>query len=152
MNTNMENNSINITLQTLLDSISDAVMVIDRNFQVRMLNKAALDTHLQDASFSAPILCHKLTHDRDTPCSEPEHECPFHEVMETGKSCTVLHYHRNNHCGTIPFEILASPIHDDNGVIVGIVELARDVSDRLAKEKSREKRTRVCLICNGNSQ
>jgi len=135
MNTNLEDISINITLQTLLDSISDSIIVIDRNYQVRMMNKAAMDIHLQDSRFSALISCHKLTHDRDTPCSEPEHECPFHEVMETGKSCTVLHYHRNNHGSTIPFEILASPIHDNNGEIIGIVELARDVSERLAKEK-----------------
>jgi signal transduction histidine kinase len=134
-----KNESINVSLQTLIDSISDSLMVIDGNYQVRMMNKAAKDTHLNDnQSLSDTILCHKLTHDMDSPCSEPEHECPFHEVMKTGVSCTVLHHHHDSHGNTIPYEILASPIHDASGNIVGIVELARDVSSRIAREKKQK--------------
>jgi len=133
-----DKNSINISLQTLLDSISDSVMVIDKNYRVRLINKAARNIHLKDSSLSASISCHKLTHDRDTPCSQPEHECPFHEVMATGKSCTVLHQHLDSLGRKIPFEILASPIHDDKGDVIGIVELARDVSGRLAREKKQK--------------
>jgi len=133
-----DKNSLDMSLQTLIDCIGDSIMVIDKNYQVRMMNKAARDTHLQDSRLFASISCHKLTHDMDTPCSQPEHECPFHEVMETGKSCTVLHQHLDSLGRKIPFEILASPIHDDKGDVIGIVELARDVSGRLAKEKKQK--------------
>jgi signal transduction histidine kinase/ActR/RegA family two-component response regulator len=125
----------NISLQTLIDSISDSIMVIDRNYQVQMLNKAAKDIHLDDSDPPKILLCHKLSHNADTPCTGPEHECPFTLVLETGKSCTVLHHHLNKHGEAIPFEIQASPVFDNDGEVTGIIELARDVSDRLAMEK-----------------
>ena len=44
----------------------------------------------------------------------------------------------------MPFEIQASPIHNENGDVIGIIEFARDVSDRLAREqKQKEADTRL---------
>jgi signal transduction histidine kinase len=110
-------------------------MVIDRNYQIQMLNKAAKDIHLNHSAPPEILLCHKLSHNSDIPCTGPEHECPFTLVLETGKSCTVLHHHLNKHGEVIPFEIQASPVFDTDGEVAGIIELARDVSDRLAMEK-----------------
>ncbi len=132
------NDTTNISMQSLIDSISDSIMVIDTNYQVRMLNKAAREIHLNGSQLSETILCHKLSHHEDTPCKEPEHQCPFSIVMETGKSCTVLHHHFDSHGVNAPFEIQASPIHNENGDVIGIIELARDVSDRLAREQKQK--------------
>lgn len=129
------NNSSQITLQKLMDSISDTILVIDMDYQVRMLNQAARDMHFKGLQPSSSLTCHKLSHGEDKPCSGPEHECPFKKVMESGKSTTVFHYHVNNRGDKIPCEILASPIRDDHGNIVGIIELARDVSSRLVREQ-----------------
>jgi len=128
-----------ISLQTLIDSIGDTVLVIDTSYHVRMLNKAARDLYFSDSSPAENPLCHKLSHDEDSPCEEPEHECPFNKVLESGKSCTVIHHHINKKGEAVPFEILASPIHDDNGNIIGIIELARDISNRLAQENRQKK-------------
>jgi nitrogen fixation/metabolism regulation signal transduction histidine kinase len=129
------NGTTKMSLQTLIDSISDSIMVIDKNYQVQMLNKAAKDIHLDDSNPPETLLCHKLSHNADTPCTGPEHECPFALVLETGKSCTVLHHHLNKHGEAVPFEIQASPVFGNDGEIVSIIELARDVSDRLTMEK-----------------
>ena len=77
------NDTTNISMQSLIDSISDSIMVIDTNYQVRMLNKAAREIHLNGSQLSETILCHKLSHHEDTPCKEPEHQCPFSIVMES---------------------------------------------------------------------
>ena len=135
VNSGERNKLINISLQNLIDSISDSIMVIDRNYQVRMLNKTARDIHFNGSHPSENLLCHKLSHDKNEPCSGPEHKCPFTEVMNTGKSYTVIHQHLDSQGNTTPFEILASPIYNETGDIIGIVELARDISDRVAKEK-----------------
>ena len=138
------NNTTNISLQTLMDSISDSIMVIDKNYQVRMLNQAAKDIHLDGSQTNEILLCHQLSHNMDTPCTGPEHECPFALVLEAGKSCTVLHHHLDKHGKAIPFEIQASPIFGNKGEIVGIIELARDVTDRLTMEKKqRDTETRL---------
>lgn len=127
-----------ITLGALIDSISDSIMVINNNYQVKMLNKAARDIHFDGSHPTETILCHKLSHNSDVPCSGPDHKCPFQIVMETGESCTVLHYHLDSHGNSVPFEIVASPIRNDNGEIIGIIELSRDVSSRLAREKQQK--------------
>ena len=127
-----------ISLQTVLDSISDPILVIDRDYRVRMLNKAARNISLNGSQPSGTFMCHKLTHNSDEPCCEPEHECPLSRVIQTGKSCTVLHQHLDSQGNPVPFEILASPVFDGKGDLVGIVELARDISGRLAREKKQE--------------
>jgi len=126
-------------MQALIDSISDSIMVIDRKYEVRMLNKAARDIHLNGSlPIRNTIECHKLSHNEDAPCKGPEHKCPFTIVMETRKSCTVLHHHFDSNGINIPFEIVASPIFDDNGEVIGIIELARDVSTRLVREQKQK--------------
>ncbi len=128
-----------VTLQTLIDSISDTILVIDANYHVRMSNRAAREHFLtdHDAEKTRTLTCHKMTHDEDKPCEGTEHQCPFKTVMESGESCTVVHRHKDRHGDLIPFEIKASPIFDDDGKIIGIIEIARNVSDRLAIEQKR---------------
>lgn len=138
------NDTTQISMQSLIDSISDSIIVIDKNYQVRMLNKAAREIHCNGSQPPEHLLCHKLSHHEDTPCTGPEHECPFAIVMETGKSCTVLHHHFDSNGVNVSFEILASPIFDENGAVIGIIELARDVSSRLVREqKQRETDARL---------
>ncbi|MFC1837307.1 response regulator [Thermodesulfobacteriota bacterium] len=138
--------TINVSLQTLIDSIHDSIMVIDNNYRVRMLNKTAKNLYFKDFySTRETILCHKLSHSADEPCSTASgHECPFEAVRKTGKSETVEHYHQDKNGNTIPFEIQASPIFSDDGDVLGIIELARDVSGRLDREqKQREADARL---------
>ncbi len=133
-----------ITLQTLLDSISDTILVIDTNYHVIMLNRSARDLYFSDSHPVENLLCHKLSHNEDIPCAGPEYECPFKLVLKSGKSHTVVHQHIDKHGAPVPFEIQASPIFDDNGKITGIIELGRDISRRLAREqKQKEADTRL---------
>jgi PAS domain S-box-containing protein len=127
-----------ISLQTLIDSITDTILVIDTGYHVRMLNKAARDLYFSDSQSLENLLCHQLSHNEENPCEGPEHECPFKIVMESGRSCTVIHQHFNKEGEKVPFEIQASPIFDDNGEIIGIVELARNVTKRLAEEQKQK--------------
>jgi signal transduction histidine kinase/CheY-like chemotaxis protein len=140
-----QDETINISLQLLIDCINDSIMVIDNNYEIRMLNKAARAIYFKDSSPPQDrLLCHQLSHKEDQPCSGAEHECPFEMVRESGKPQTVTHYHADKHGNMIPFEIQASPIFNDQGDVVGIVELARDVSSRIdSEQKQRETEARI---------
>ncbi len=127
--------TIKISLQTLIDSIQDSIMIIDNNYRVRMLNRTARDNYFNGSEPSGPFLCHRLNSREDMPCSGTEQECPFVSVRESGKAHTVLHYHLDKHGHKILFEIQASPILSDDGDVIGIVELGRNVSSRIAREK-----------------
>lgn len=126
-----------VSLQTLIDSINDTILVIDANYQVRMSNKAARELFLANPDANQILTCHKMTHDEDQPCHGEDHQCPLKTVMKKGQSCMVTHRHRDKHGDYKHFEINASPIFDEDGTIIGIIEIARDISDRLIMEKQK---------------
>ena len=127
----------NVTLQTIIDSLNDSILVVDLNYNLKMINKTARDTYLVAPDDPAPLTCYKLSHNRNEPCSAPDHICPLEEVKKTGKQSTVLHQHIRKDGSMVPVEVLASPIFDESGVLIGIIESARDISYRLADEEKR---------------
>jgi signal transduction histidine kinase/CheY-like chemotaxis protein len=127
-----------VTLQTIIDSLSESIMVIDLNYNIKMINKAARETYLDDPDDPTPLYCYKISHKENEPCSSPDHNCPIDEVLQTKKQCTVVHKHINKIGAEVSVEILASPIFNEIGEVIGIIESARDISCRLADEEKRK--------------
>lgn len=76
-------------------------MVIEPDYQVRLMNRAAAD-QLPAAmgSLDGPR-CYQVSHRRDTPCEAPEHECPLEAVGHSGETVTVVHQHRQRGTGPL---------------------------------------------------
>jgi PAS domain-containing protein len=74
--------------QSVLDGVPDPAIIIDKDFQVTSINKAARqgldDSGLDDSAINGePLACYRALHGRDTPCDPIEHPC----VLTTGQSC-----------------------------------------------------------------
>lgn len=130
-------------LQTIIDGVSDSILVIGLDYRIQLMNRAARqscgispETPLQD------LLCHKVSHDSDEPCKAPDHVCPLQDVIAAKKTLTVVHNHRFGAGAHIPMEISASPVLDENGAAIGIIEVGRDISARLKIEKARREISR----------
>jgi signal transduction histidine kinase len=128
----------NVTLQAIIDSLSDSIVVIDLNYNLKMINKTAREDYLENPDDPIPLNCYNLSHKRNKPCTAPDHRCPVDEVIDTGKQCTVVHKHVKNDGSEVPVEILASPILSETGDVVGVIESARDISCRIADEEKRK--------------
>jgi signal transduction histidine kinase len=128
----------NVTLQAIIDSLSDSILVIDLNYNLKMINKTAREDYLENPDDPIPLNCYNLSHKRNKPCTAPDHRCPVDEVIDTGKQCTVVHKHVKNDGSEVPVEILASPILSETGDVVGVIESARDISCRIADEEKRK--------------
>ena len=128
----------NVTLQTIIDSLSDSILVIDLNYNLKMINKTARKDFLENPDDPIPLNCYNLSHKRNEPCAAPDHRCPVDEVIRTGKQCTVVHKHVKKDGSEVPVEILASPILSEAGDVVGVIESARDISYRIADEEKRK--------------
>lgn len=117
-------------LQTVMDGVSDAVVVIDTDLKVTTMNKAARERLPADYDPAEPINCYRATHHRETPCDGIEYPCTIQEVIRTGQPCTLIHTHYLSNNEPRQVEVMAMPLHDAQGEITGIVEVNHDITER----------------------
>jgi PAS domain S-box-containing protein len=119
----------------MLDNLEDELLVIDRNNRIIEVNEAVVKAHGKRREEIIGQLCYEVSHGSTDLCHPPYHECPITAVIETGKPCRVTHAHLYRVDGkesTKFLDIIASPIRDNTGNVVAVVELLRDVT--IAKE------------------
>lgn len=109
------------------DVISDAIMIIDKDFTVIRVNKAA--THMLGLSFREIIgqKCHRLYHGADA-CIEG---CASCLVLKTGKPSSIETFepHLDKY-----LEIKAIPQVDENNEVIKLVHVIRDITMRKKME------------------
>ena len=119
-------------LKAVVNNVSDSIMVIDKDYAVKLMNDATRST-LKDLNIfdiNNPK-CYEVSHHRSTPCDSEEHPCPLKKVLETSQPATVLHNHSDPDGSSHFFELTATPIFDQNSVCVGIVESAHDITEHI---------------------
>jgi len=124
---NQENETERQALRGVINSITDGVLIIDRDFKIIFANEAVL--HFCGASGDKVIglNCHEISHLCPTPCALPE-KCPHQAVFSTGRAITVKHTHC--HDGqTKMFSIAASPLMDAEGNVIRMIEILRDITE-----------------------
>ncbi len=139
-------------LQTIIDSLGDELVVVDRDYRVTRVNAVVEQAHPP----GTPLIgarCYELTHSGER-CHAPDCECPLPQVFQTGKRQKATHVHGRN--GEMRYlELIASPLRDPSGQVSGVVELLRDVTDekrvelenaRLYEELSRKEEQRGELV------
>ncbi|MCX8085885.1 MAG: diguanylate cyclase [Rhodocyclaceae bacterium] len=113
-------------LQSVLDGAPDPLMVIGRDYRLLSANRAARAA----AGAAGEEFCYQLSHHRDAPCEGETHPCPLKEVLEHGQPIRLIHEHYDASGQLRQMELAAAPLFDRTGAIVGIVESARDITER----------------------
>ena len=123
-------------LHTVIDAVADPILVIGNDYRIKMSNAAASrsfgDLNATDPT-DLPGFCYRVTHGESEPCKDDSHPCPLREVLETGQPATALHIH-NTTDGERTFELTANPFTDSDGRILGIVQVSRDITEKLKAE------------------
>ncbi len=132
-------------LQSIIDGVTESIMVIDKDYRIRLINKAALKLHEIDLPLSQSHLCYRISHQANTPCHGEDHPCPLKKVLETKGPVTLVHTHKRADGTEFSVEIGASPIIGNDGKISGIIEVGRDITEKLRLEKE-EKEFRARLF------
>lgn len=124
-------------LQTVIDSAGDPVMAIDLDFNLLLINRAAasLVRGGGDVTSMQGQKCYQLFHGAGEPCRDNRFPCPVVEIRSAHRQMKLIHnpYHGNAVNNT--FELDVSPLRDGRGALYGIIEVARDITDRLRIEK-----------------
>lgn len=128
-------------MQQVIDSISETMLVIDNDYHILLANKAAKEKFLSTAGAEIEAsCCYNVTHGYDNPCQQAEAiRCPLQEVQETGLPVSIVHRHTDKNGTVFHEELSAAPFFDAEGNIGGIIEVGRDISERLQLEEENRK-------------
>ncbi len=122
--------------QAILDGVADSIMVIDADYRVELMNRAAREFSYGDTDASEPALCYKASHHREVPCTGTEHPCPLELVRESGQLVTLVHEHHRANGERRFVELIASPLWGADGSFQGIIESTRDITERVKAEEA----------------
>lgn len=138
-----------LTLQSTLDSIGDAVVVIDREGNLMHVNPAAyaiFGARIADLSPQAPLTTPLLLRTDGTPC--PADELPF-AVALRGEALNGAEFLLNTSdtSTTRRLNVTVRPLRDNDGVVSGAVAVLSDsTAVRQAAEALRASEERYTLI------
>jgi PAS domain S-box-containing protein len=126
-------------LQSIIDGVSDSIMVIDSEYRVRLINRTAAQLHNVPLPLLENHCCFEISHHRDVPCRGKNHPCPLQAVTETGEPVTLIHKHEKPDGSFYSVEIAASPLFNQRGELTGIIEVGRDITKKLQLEEEKKK-------------
>jgi len=116
-------------MQSLLDASQDMILQINMGMKIIWANKKALGMN-PDA---VGQFCHKVYMDSEEPCQG----CPCKRAIETGQiEMSVIYqpYMKGAKGACYWWEDVGVPIKDKEGKIVGVIEIARDVTENKKAE------------------
>ena len=121
-------------LKSMIDANVEPMMVIGKDYKIQYMSQSAMAASGIESN-PTDSFCYQISHHRDSPCEGKEHPCPLNMVIKTGKMATVTHRHYKVDGALCDVELIASPFISSKGEIVGIIESARDVTERLNNER-----------------
>jgi PAS domain S-box-containing protein len=115
-------------LQSLLDSIPDLLVVIDRNYRIVYSNYQGQGFIQPPEDLTCPT-CYQSLRSLDTPCKD----CPAQIVFDTGRTVEQERVNQDN--GRIN-ELRGFPIFSPSGQVMMVIEHVRDITERKAVEEA----------------
>ncbi len=119
-------------MQSIIDSVDDPIMVIKEDYTVSLMNsmlhQQTINTNVTDPEHPK---CYEISHQRSTPCDGHNHPCPLQIVMESEEHISVVHDHINVNGKKKYVELSAAPLFDNRQNCIGIIEVARDITEHL---------------------
>ncbi len=129
-----------VFLQSVIDGAGDPVMVIDMEYNILLINSAAGKIMDVDPRTAPGGKCYTVFHGTREPLCKERCSCPVDKVR-AGKGPVNPLVHPQFHGKEInnTYELDVSPLYGEDGEPTGIIEVARNVEDRLRIERELRK-------------
>ncbi|MBA3002460.1 MAG: PAS domain-containing protein [Desulfurivibrio sp.] len=119
-------------LQSVINGVTDPVLVIGTDMRVKLINQAARDfpaARTDNGNFSENSHCYRVLFGTEQACVQAGRECPLMEVLETGKAVSVSQSITLKTGELRHYEVFASPLLGDKDTLLGVIEILRDVTE-----------------------
>ncbi len=113
----------------VFDNNPDGISILDRDLTIMGVNSAMERWYPGKAPLRGRR-CFEAYHDRGSPCVE----CPSRRALESGESQVGIVPYETSRGAQGSQELLAFPLFDDRGKVIGVIEYVRDIS-RLEEEE-----------------
>ncbi len=132
-------------LETIINSIEESFIVIDRDYRILRTNIEARRRYGEDIVGKK---CFEVLHFESRPCWMEGEYCPVHAIFSDRIALRGIHQHYDTE-GHLHFEeFVCSPVRDDLGNVVEVIQLLRDVTERIKKEEELKKRNAELELLN----
>jgi two-component system cell cycle sensor histidine kinase/response regulator CckA len=120
--------------RTLLSSMHDEILVIDRDYKITDVNKDYLNIFGRRREELIGKHCYHILHGADEPCDRQGKECKLYKVFAMGEPENYRHKRITADGSMIWVDILLSPLKDEKGNITHVIKAERDVSKEVQLE------------------
>ena len=122
----------------ILDGITTNIAFVDKDLKVLWANRIAAESINKSPAEMVGHTCHALWADPARPCEN----CPTLKVFETKHSEHIIQHTPDGRV----WDERGEPVFDENGNLIGVVEIAKDITERQRMEevlKQSEKKYRT---------
>ena len=145
----LENLKINnLFWGALFDGISEEIMVVDSDFNIKDANRAFLMRYGLKKVDVLGKKCHEIKKRSGAPCTIEDKSCPLERAMKTGERVEMTLYHKNPKGDISELILVIYPLKSEGKRVEYFIEIARDVTDYtglIRKLQASEKRFKAIL-------
>jgi PAS domain S-box-containing protein len=122
--------------RAILDASIDRIRLVDRDMRIIWANRTTTRELGVTPEDIKGRVCYELLYARDTPCPG----CPTLKTLKTGvtEHAVMRHHKVLGVEGESHWENYAVPIKDESGKIVSLIQIARNITERVRAEKEKK--------------
>jgi PAS domain-containing protein len=113
-------------LQTAIDGVPDPAIVVNTDYQITSMNKAAHDAFAGGQTDDGPLFCYRALHGLDAPCNDPEYPC----TITSGMPRKTIQNRKGPNGDYQQVAFRTTPLRGRDGEITGAIEIAHDLNKR----------------------
>jgi two-component system cell cycle sensor histidine kinase/response regulator CckA len=126
-------------IRSILDSVDEGFLVIDRDYRILTANKAYCSQVSLPCDNVIGRHCYEISHKTVRPCYEKGEECAVRKVFATGEPHALLDKHSDHEGHVLYVEKKSFPIKDAAGNITSVIEMINNITERHLLEEERLK-------------
>lgn len=129
-------------LHAVLDGVRESIIVVDLDYNIKLMNKVARDSMQIDAVADPQNpKCFEVSRGLADPCHGEGNVCPLKQVVETGEPASLVHEQHAADGSIVYVELIATPVPGEDGKPEGIIETRRDITPQfLAEQRLRDQK------------
>ena len=133
--------------RSILYAMHEEIIVIDRDYCITDVNNALLQNIGKMRMDVIGSKCYEILHGLDGPCGERNKECMLEKAFETGRYTQYMREIVEMDGSKKWLDIILSPLKDDKGNTVQMIQTVRDVSEIVKTQEMLRRYEHIVSTC-----